>query len=72
MCCLGEAAFMMDRRFLTDEGTIVAIHRDEKTGRLQLDCTACNTNLETRARTMGIMDNQGGAFGIVATTLRGV
>ena len=68
MCCLGEAAFMMDRRFLKDKGTIAAIHRDEKNGRLQLDYTACNTKLETRAGTMGIMDNQGGTFGIVATT----
>ena len=66
--CLGEAAFMMDRRFLKDAGVIVALHRDEVNGCLQLDYTACRTNLDTRAGVLGIMDNQGGTFGIVATT----
>ena len=32
LCCLGEAAFMMDRRFLKDAGVLVAIHRDEVNG----------------------------------------
>ena len=28
MCCIGEAAFVQDRKFLKDEGIIAAIHRD--------------------------------------------
>ena len=68
LCCLAEAAFARDREFLMSEGILAALHRDEKNGRLQIDYTACNTKLETRAGTLGILDNQGGTFGIVATT----
>ena len=43
-------------------------HRDEKDGRLQVDFTASSRQLRVRAGAMGIVNNKGGAFGIVQST----
>lgn len=68
-CCIAEAMFAIDREFLKGSGTpgetVVALHRDEKNGRLQVDFTVCNSALQTRTGTMGIISNKGGTFGIV-------
>ena len=70
LCCLAEAMYAVGRAFLkqTPGETVVAIHRDEKDGRLQVDFTASNRQLHVRAGTMGIVDNKGGTFGIVQST----
>ena len=61
MCCMAECMFAMDRKFLKTPGEIVvAMHRDEKNGRLQIDLTACNQKLATRSGTMGIVANERG------------
>ncbi len=69
MCCIAECMFAMDRKFLKGNGTpgeiVVAMHRDEKNGRLQIDFTACNQKLATRSGTMGIVANEGGMLGII-------
>ncbi len=70
LCCLAEAMYALDRSFLkrSPGDTVVAIHRDEKNGRLQVDFTASDRELRTRAGTMGIIDNKGGTLGIVDST----
>eukprot|EP00971_Amphidinium_carterae_P244024 4845615-Amphidinium_carterae.1 len=44
------------------------MHRDEKSGRLQVDFTASDQSLHVRCGVLGIMGNQGGTLGIVDTT----
>ena len=74
MCCLAEAMFARDREFLASSGgkdplrsggkdpsLVVAMHRDEKNGKLQVDFTACREDLSTRAGVIGIISNKGGA-----------
>jgi len=70
LCCLAEAMYAADRAFLKQAPgeTVVAIHRDEKDGRLQVDFTASSRQLRVRAGTMGIVNNKGGTFGIVQST----
>ena len=68
LTCLGEAMFQMDRAFLEQPGVVFAMHRDEKSGRLQIDFTACDQALRVRSGVLGLLGNEGGTLGIVATT----
>ena len=68
LTCLAEAMFQMDRAFLEQPGVVVAMHRDEKSGRLQIDFTACDQALRVRSGVLGLLGNEGGTMGIVATT----
>ena len=67
---MAEAMYAADRAFLKQAPgeTVIAIHRDEKDGRLQVDFTACDRKLGVRAGTMGIIHNKGGTLGIVQST----
>ena len=66
--CLWESMKALDRDFLLSDGTVIALHRDERRQRIQVRFSATNNHLETRVGGLGIEWNEGGAYGINKAT----
>ena len=66
--CIAEAMFDSDRAFLKDKSCTIALHRDEKNAKIQIEFTACNEKLDIRRGMVGMAENNGGPGSVSNTT----
>ena len=68
MECLAKAMFQLDRRFLSSDGIVVSLQRDEKNATIQLEFAGCDKDLKVRTGMIGMAENKTGPLAITQNT----